>query len=241
MKPYIGQDGGIILINKPVGWTSFQLVKKIKNLLEKNFRLSGLPKTSFKVGHTGTLDPLAEGLMIVCYGNQTKNISHFLQMDKVYEGIMVLGKTTPSYDLETPPDKVFPTEHITEDIIRNVAASFVGEQFQEPPLFSAIKIEGKRAYELARKGEEKKLMARPVFIHAFEIQKILMPEVYFRIHCSKGTYIRSIARDFGLALHSGAYIQRLMRINVGPYKLEDAWDLDEADEMIQKNLSVLKI
>jgi tRNA pseudouridine55 synthase len=224
MKPLLNihPEGGLLLIYKPAGWTSFQIVKKIKFYLKRNASFFGIKNKNFKVGHAGTLDPLAEGLMIVCYGNFTKKIQSYTMADKTYEGIFVLGESTPCHDLEIPPDQKFPVEHITPELIRKTAASMTGEQMQTPPLFSAIKLSGKRAYEFARVGEKKELSPRKIHIHSFEILEINMPEVHFRVRCSKGTYIRSLARDFGQALQSGAYLKKLVRTAIGDFDVKNA-------------------
>jgi tRNA pseudouridine55 synthase len=222
----IHPEGGLLLIYKPAGWTSFQLVKKIKFYLKRNASFFGIKNKNIKVGHAGTLDPLAEGLMIICYGNFTKKIQAYTLADKKYEGIFVLGESTPCHDLELPPDQKFSIEHITPELIRKTAASMTGEQMQTPPLFSAVKLSGKRAYEYARSGEKKELVPRKIFIHSIEILEINMPEVHFRIRCSKGTYIRSLARDFGQALQSGAYLKKLVRTSIGDFHMKDALPID---------------
>jgi tRNA pseudouridine55 synthase len=202
----------IILINKPYRWTSFDVVKKIKYALGKKI----------KVGHAGTLDPLATGLLILCTGAMTKKISEIQDAEKEYEGSFFLGATTESYDLEREVNAGFKTEHITEELIRHTATEFIGEQMQIPPAHSAVKVKGKRAYELARKGQEVVIEAKKIEIKEFEITRIEMPLVYFRIVCSKGTYIRSLADDFGRKLNSGAYLSSLIRTRIGSYFLIDA-------------------
>ncbi len=201
----------ILLIDKPLGWTSFQAVKKVKYGLK-----------SKKIGHAGTLDPLATGLLILCTGKMTKQIDGIQAQEKEYTGTIVLGASTPSIDLETEIDVRYPTEHITPDRISEAAKAFTGEITQTPPLYSAVKIDGKRAYDIARKGGEAEIKSRQVHIYAFEITGIQMPEVHVRIACSKGTYIRSLARDFGLYLESGAYLTNLRRTKIGEYRVEDA-------------------
>jgi tRNA pseudouridine55 synthase len=215
--------GEVLLIDKPYTWSSFQAVNKIKHAIKHHpsLMVNGV-KTKPKVGHAGTLDPLATGLLIVCTGKKTKTINELMGMEKEYTGTFFLGATTPCYDLEKPVDKTFPTEHITEEEIRAVAKRFIGPQQQVPPLFSAVMVDGKRAYELARAGTETELKPREIEIKEFEISAIRFPEVDFRIVSSKGTYIRSIARDFGAALNSGAYLAKLCRTRIGDYKIENA-------------------
>jgi tRNA pseudouridine55 synthase len=215
--------GEALLIDKPYGWSSFQAVNKIKYAIKQHPSLlvEGI-KVKPKVGHAGTLDPLATGLLIVCTGKKTKSIHEFMGMEKEYTGTFFLGATTPCYDMEKPVDKHFPIEHITEKDLRETAKSFLGIQQQVPPLFSAVMINGKRAYEMARAGEEAEIKAREVEVREFELTDIQLPQVSFRIVCSKGTYIRSIARDFGLALNSGAYLSALRRTRIGDFRVQDA-------------------
>ena len=204
-------QGEIILIDKPYGWTSFQAVKKVKWLLKAK-----------KVGHAGTLDPLATGLLILCTEKKTKEIESIQSQEKEYTGTITLGATTPSYDMETEPNEFFPIEHITPEIIESSRQQFLGEIDQIPPLFSAIKVDGKRAYKLARQGSDHELKSRKVTIYEFEITRIALPEVDFRIKCSKGTYIRSIAYDFGKTMNSGSYLSALRRTKIGEYSVENA-------------------
>jgi tRNA pseudouridine55 synthase len=201
----------VILVDKPYGWTSFQAVKKVKFGLK-----------SKKIGHAGTLDPLATGLLIMCTGKMTKSIESIQSQEKEYTGTFFLGETTPSFDLETATDQVYPIEHITPKLIEETVLTFLGETDQTPPLFSAIKVEGKRAYDIARKGGDAVLKSRKIVIKEFEITRLELPEIDFRIVCSKGTYIRSIARDFGLKLNSGAYLKALRRTKIGDYLVENA-------------------
>ncbi len=217
------QLGKILLIDKPLTWSSFQAVNKIKYTLKRKYNL---PK-SFKIGHAGTLDPLATGLLIICTGKFTKKIPELQGMIKEYTGTITLGATTPSYDLETEVDETFPTQHITEDLIRETTKQFIGEIDQKPPVFSALKKDGKRLYELARAGEEVEIQSRKITIHEFEITKIDFPKVDFRVVCSKGTYIRSLAYDFGLALNSGAYLSALRRTKIGEFSVENSVRADE--------------
>jgi len=215
LTPY--EEGQILLIDKPYGWTSFQAVNKLKWKIRHLHKLAKL-----KIGHAGTLDPLATGLLIVCTGKFTKRIEEFQAQEKEYTGTFVLGATTPCYDMEKPVDKEFPTDHITEENILETAKTFVGEQMQVPPIFSAVKIAGKRAYDYARQAQDVEIKAKPILIKEFEITRIAMPEVDFRIVCSKGTYIRSIARDFGEKLQSGAYLSALRRTRIGDFLVENS-------------------
>jgi len=210
-------EGQIVLIDKPLTWSSFQAVNKIKYAL-KNY--TGIKK--IKVGHAGTLDPLATGLLIVCTGKFTKRISELQGMEKEYTGTFHIGATTPSYDLETEINATFPTEHINEELIHETVKQFLGEIDQQPPVFSAIKKDGKRLYEHARAGEEVEIAFRKTTIHEFEITRIALPEIDFRVVCSKGTYIRSLAFDFGKAMQSGAHLTALRRTKIGKYSVEDA-------------------
>ncbi len=215
------EKGEVLLFDKPLKWTSFDLVRKVRGLIRIK-----------KVGHAGTLDPLATGLMIICTGKMTKQIDTFQAQIKEYTGTFKLGATTPCYDMEQPEDATFPTEHISEQMIREMVNQFTGVISQLPPPHSAVKIDGKRAYELARKGKEVKMKSREVTIEAFEITGINMPEVSFRIVCSKGTYIRSIAHDFGKVLGSGAYLTSLCRTRIGEFRLENAMQLADFSALV---------
>ena len=210
-------EGQILLIDKPLTWSSFQAVNKLKYILKRKY---DLPK-KFKIGHAGTLDPLATGLLIVCTGKFTKRITEIQGQAKEYTGTFTVGATTPSYDLETEVDATFPTEHITAVLIQETTKQFLGEIDQKPPVFSAIKKDGKRLYEHARAGEEVEIAYRKTTINEFEITRIELPEIDFRVVCSKGTYIRSLAFDFGKALHSGAYLAVLRRTKIGDYCAND--------------------
>lgn len=210
-------EGQILLIDKPLTWSSFQAVNKLKYVLKRKY---DLPK-KFKIGHAGTLDPLATGLLIICTGKFTKKITEIQAQAKEYTGTIVLGATTPSYDLETEVDATFPTEHITESLILETTKHFLGEIDQKPPVFSAIKKDGKRLYEHARAGEEVEITSRKTTIYEFEITRIALPEIDFRVQCSKGTYIRSLAFDFGKALQSGGYLSVLRRTKIGDYSVEN--------------------
>lgn len=221
-------EGKIVLIDKPLEWSSFQAVNKVKWSLKKHL---GLKK--IKVGHAGTLDPLATGLLIICTGKFTKRIMELQGMVKEYTGTFHIGATTPSYDLETAVDQTFPTSHITEELINSTTAQFTGEIDQKPPVFSAIKKDGKRLYEHARKGEEVEIASRKVTIHEFEITRIALPEVDFRVVCSKGTYIRSLAHDFGHALKSGAHLTALRRTKIGDFNVFDAISPQAFEDDIQ--------
>ena len=204
-------EGGIVLIDKPLEWTSFDVVKRLRNRLKYK-----------KIGHAGTLDPLATGLLVVCFGRFTKRIEEIQAMPKVYEATVRFGESTPSYDLETKVDATYPTAHIDEEAIRRVLPDFTGEIQQVPPLFSAVKLDGVRAYEYARKGEHAEIKSRSVQIHALEILHWDAPDLHLRIRCGKGTYIRSLARDLGEALGSGAHLTSLSRTQIGPFVLKDA-------------------
>jgi tRNA pseudouridine55 synthase len=210
-------EGQIILIDKPLTWSSFQAVNKVKYILKRNFEL---PK-KFKIGHAGTLDPLATGLLIICTGKFTKRITKIQAQTKEYTGTITVGATTPSYDLETEVDATFATAHITEELIHETTQQFLGEIDQKPPVFSAIKKDGIRLYEHARAGEAVEIASRKTTIYEFEITRIALPEIDFRVQCSKGTYIRSLAFDFGMALNSGAYLSALRRTKIGDYHVVD--------------------
>ena len=221
-------EGQILLIDKPLNWSSFQAVNKLKYILKRKYEL---PK-KFKIGHAGTLDPLATGLLIVCTGKFTKKITEIQGQAKEYTGTFTVGATTPSYDLETEINETFPTEHITEALIRETTKQFVGEIDQKPPVFSAIKKDGIRLYEHARAGEEVEILSRKITIHEFEITRIVLPEVDFRVKCSKGTYIRSLAYDFGMALNSGGYLSALRRTKIGDYSVENGISPEKFEKII---------
>jgi tRNA pseudouridine55 synthase len=224
------QEGFTMLVDKPYKWTSFDAVNKLRwNIKQK------LGVKKIKVGHAGTLDPLATGLLVICTGKNTKLIESFTADEKSYTGTFLVGKTTPSYDLESEYDAEFPTEHITEELIDSVRASMLGVQQQVPPIFSAKQVDGQRAYDLARAGKTVELKANKVEIIDFQITANRFPEVDFFIKCSKGTYIRSIARDFGVALGSGATMIALRRTASGNFKIEDSRSVDEWIELIKTN------
>ncbi|MGI4865707.1 MAG: tRNA pseudouridine(55) synthase TruB [Janthinobacterium lividum] len=214
------ETGEVLLLDKPLTWTSFDVVRKVKNTLRPR-----------KIGHAGTLDPLATGLLILCTGKKTKEIDQIQAQEKEYEGTFRLGQTTPSFDLETPVDAEQPYEQLTEEEIRAAVATFLGKIEQTPPVFSAVKVDGKRAYELARKGEEAAIKPKTVEIKAFDLTRIALPEIDFRVVCSKGTYIRSLARDLGVALGCGAHLTRLVRTRIGEYKLADAWTVADVQAL----------
>lgn len=211
------QSGQVLLIDKPLTWTSFQAVNKLRWEIRQAFNIKKI-----KVGHAGTLDPLATGLLIICTGKMTKQIDTFQGQDKEYTGTLVLGSTTPSYDLETEIDQTFPTEHISEALIHDTTRQFVGAIEQFPPVFSALKKDGKRLYEYARAGEAVEIKSRTVRISEFEITKIDGQQIDFRVVCSKGTYIRSLAHDFGKALNSGAHLSILRRTKIGDFDVVNA-------------------
>jgi tRNA pseudouridine55 synthase len=216
------EKGQVLLFDKPPYWTSFDLVNKVKKMICGTLDIKKL-----KVGHAGTLDPLASGLMIICTGKATKKIDEFRDLDKEYLAAIHIGESTPSFDLETPVDKVFQTHHITEESVRQVLNRFLGEQLQEPPLFSAKFVKGERAYKLARQGIEKTLDPVKVFFREVELVEYNIPKVKVRVLCSKGTYLRSFARDLGKELGSGGYLSDLQRTAIGPYRVEEAYDLEK--------------
>lgn len=220
IEQYDFQKGEILLFDKELDWTSFDLVRKLRNFL---CRETGIKK--LKVGHAGTLDPKATGLMIVCTGKETKKIDLIQAKEKEYIATIRLGATTPSFDLETQENETFPTAHLSREFVEETLRLFIGELDQVPPLFSAIKVDGKRAYEHARKGSDMVLQAKKISIYELELVDYKEKEIILRVVCSKGTYIRSLARDLGVALNSGAYLVGLRRTRIGDLKLDDAWDL----------------
>lgn len=217
------EDGRVLLINKPLRWTSFDAVRKIRNLIKIK-----------KVGHAGTLDPLATGLLIICTGKFTKKINEYMAQEKEYTGTFTLGATTPTYDLESEPENFKPFEDVSIDTIKKTTSEFMGEILQVPPAHSAIKVEGKRVYKLARQGKEVKLEPRKITIKEFEISVVALPVVHFRIVCTTGTYIRSIANDFGKALGCGAYLSSLCRTRIGEYLLKNAMTVEDLEEEIKR-------
>ena len=222
------KNGQVLLIDKPLNWTSFQVVNKLRWEIKQRFNIKNI-----KVGHAGTLDPLATGLLIICTGKQTKEIDIYQGQIKEYTGTITLGATTPSYDLETEIDKTFSIEHISEGLLKETTKQFIGEIQQKPPIFSAIKKEGKRLYELARKGETTESKARTVTVSEFEITNINLPKVDFKVICSKGTYIRSLAFDFGIALNSGAHLSALRRTKIGEFSVDKGLSVEEFIENLK--------
>ena len=218
----IFEDGQVLLINKPLHWTSFDAVRKIRKLVQTK-----------KVGHAGTLDPLATGLLIICTGKFTKKINEFMSQEKEYTGTITLGATTPTYDLESAPENFKSYENISNEMILHAAKHFIGEIMQVPPAHSAIKVEGKRVYELARSGIAVKLEPRKLFIKEFTITQVELPQVHFKVVCSTGTYIRSLAFDFGEFLGCGAYLSNLCRTRIGQYKLDDAFTIEAFEQKIK--------
>lgn len=222
-------NGQLLLIDKPLEWTSFQVVNKLRWEIRQRFNIKKI-----KVGHAGTLDPLATGLLIICTGKMTKQINDYQAQEKEYTGTFTLGSTTPSFDLETEIDATYPTEHITPELITKTTQPFIGEIEQFPPVFSAIKKDGKRLYEFARKGEDVIIKPRKITISEFEITAVNNLEVDFRVVCSKGTYIRSLANDFGKALQSGAHLSALRRTRIGSQHIENAQLIDDFIKDLQK-------
>ena len=217
------EEGQVLLINKPLHWTSFDAVRKIRNLIRIK-----------KVGHAGTLDPLATGLLIVCTGKFTKRINEFMAQEKEYTGTFTLGATTPTYDLESVPENPKSYDTLTEAAIKEVTRKFTGEIMQVPPAHSAIKVDGKRVYELARQGKEVKLEPRKLFIKEFEIVNVDLPVIHFRVVCSTGTYIRSLANDFGAALGCGGYLSSLCRTRIGEFDITNAMSMMEFEEKVKQ-------
>ena len=214
------QNGEIILIDKELNWTSFDVVSKLRNSIKKKLDLKKI-----KVGHAGTLDPLATGLLIICTGRMTKRIDEFSCLNKTYTGKITIGSTTPSYDLETKPNVYYPTDHINDELILNTAKKFTGKILQKPPIFSAVKKDGVRLYKLARRGVDVKVEKREITIHDFTITSINFPEIEFSVCCSKGTYIRSLANDYGKELGSGAHLSELRRTSIGEYSVDKSHKL----------------
>lgn len=215
-------NGATILVDKPQDWTSFDVVNKIRGSLRKKYQVKKI-----KVGHSGTLDPMATGLLVICTGPHTRRLAELTDYDKDYEGTLKLGASTPSYDAETPVDSTWPTDHITPEALEATRKLFLGAIEQVPPVFSAIKVDGQPLYKKARKGEKVEIAPRPVTIFDFQLTGTQIPEIDFFVTCSKGTYIRSLAHDFGQALNSGAHLTRLRRTRIGPFHLENAWRLED--------------
>ena len=221
-------QGEVLYVAKPLNWTSFNLVNKLRWKLQKSLKIKKL-----KVGHAGTLDPLATGVMILCTGKSTKLIESFQYQTKEYIATLELGATTPSFDLELPIDRTFPTEHITMEMVEEIVPRFVGEIWQVPPAYSAVKVAGKRAYDYARDGQEVELKPKLLVIDEIEIIDFTLPVLKIRVVCSKGTYIRALARDIGLSLRSGAHLIALERTRIGEIKLEDCWQIEELIEYLE--------
>tara|TARA_B100000287_G_scaffold387070_1_gene395371 strand:- start:550 stop:1254 length:705 start_codon:yes stop_codon:yes gene_type:complete len=216
------EEGEVFLIDKPLNYTSFQVVKKLRNILKNKFNLNKL-----KVGHAGTLDPLASGLLIICTGRMTKQISDFQNLDKEYVGTMSIGSTTPSYDLETKIDRTFSTDHINENLLNKIKDNFIGTIDQVPPIFSAVKKNGKRLYKYAREGKKIDIKSKKVTINKFDLKHIYIPKIDFEVNCSKGTYIRSLINDFGRDLNSGAHLVSLRRTKIGSFSINNSITIDE--------------
>lgn len=225
--PFNFKDGALLLVNKPLDWTSFDVVNKLRFAIRRLY-----DKKKFKVGHAGTLDPKATGLLVICTGKWTKRLEELQGLPKTYTGSIKLGATTPSFDAETEVDQVFPTAHITKEKLQVGLESLTGDLKQVPPMFSAIKVDGQPLYKKARKGQMIEIKPRPVHISRFEATNVDLPDLDFAVDCSKGTYIRSLAYDLGKALDSGAYLTALCRTAIGPYQLEDAWEVDALVEHI---------
>ena len=222
-------EGGVFLVDKPLGWTSFAVVNKLRHRLTRLYK-----NKKYKVGHAGTLDPLATGLLIICFGKMTKQIDSFMGLPKAYTGIIKLGETTPSYDAETEVNERFPIEHITPSVLEAARQQFLGQIDQIPPIFSAIKKDGKKLYESARAGETVDIQTRRITIHQFDIQQITKSEISFYVRCSKGTYIRSLAFDFGKACGSGGYLTKLCRTEIGEFHNDAAWQLEDLVTELEK-------
>jgi tRNA pseudouridine55 synthase len=223
------EEGQVLLFDKPLYWTSFDLVNKVRGMIRGIMKIKKI-----KVGHAGTLDPLATGLMIICTGKFTKKIEEYSNLDKEYIATIHLGETTPSFDLETEVDNKYPIDHITLELVQRTLEGFLGEQLQVPPMYSAKFIDGKRAYEYARKGVDMNLVPVKVFFRKIELIDFSLPEVKIRLTCSKGTYIRSFARDFGKMIGSGAYLSALQRSSIGSYVLEGSWDIEKFRLFLQQ-------
>lgn len=220
--------GKVLLIDKPLGWTSFQVVNKVRWLIKQKYRIKKI-----KVGHAGTLDPLATGLLIICAGKETKNIQTYMGLEKVYTGEMMLGATTPSYDLETEIDERYPIDHLAEELLKQTTEQFTGKIQQKPPVFSALKKDGKRLYEHAREGTEVDIPSREVMISEFHLTQVNIPKVQFYVRCAKGTYIRSLAHDFGKAVESGAHLTSLRREAIGDYHVARAQTIEDFEEYLR--------
>ena len=229
MEKYNFLEGAMLLVNKPLDWTSFDVVNKIRYALVKKLKIKKI-----KVGHAGTLDPKATGLLIICTGKFTKKLAGFQELGKTYTGTLKLGATTPSYDTETEEDTFFPTDHLDDLLLDKTREQFIGEIEQYPPVFSAIKVKGRPMYKLAREGKKVDPKPRTVRIYEFEFNRIALPEIDFVVSCSKGTYIRSLAYDFGKIAGSGAYLTKLCRVQIGTHQLSNAWELPDLIQHIQE-------
>lgn len=229
-NPFV--EGAFVVVDKPLTWTSFDIVNKFRYLLCKRLGIKKL-----KVGHAGTLDPLATGVVVLCTGRYTKRIDEVQTKEKVYTARIRLGATTPTYDKESDVDATFPTEHITRDEVERVLETFVGESDQVPPIFSAVKVDGDRAYKLARRGEDVELTAKRIHIYSIELLDYRLPDIEVRVTCGKGTYIRSLARDIGQALGSGGYLTALRRERVGGFTVEGAIKVEEFGDFIEQRLA----
>ncbi len=227
-KEFQFKEGEVLQINKPLHWTSFQVVNKLRWLIKRKLKVKKI-----KVGHAGTLDPLASGLMILCTGKKTKEIHQYQSAHKEYIATIKLGATTPSYDGESAENRFYSTQHINADLITQTLQSFLGDLQQFPPIFSAIKVDGKKLYESARKGKEVEIKPRTISIQDIELLSIEMPYVSFRVACSKGTYIRSLAYDLGKAMHSGAWLTKLQRTKIGAYELKNALDIQDFELLMK--------
>ena len=227
-------EGEILYFNKPLRWTSFDLVNKFRYKLSRKLKVKKI-----KVGHAGTLDPLATGVMIICTGRATKRIEDFQYQTKEYVATLKLGETTPSFDLEKEVDAVYPTEHISRSMVEEVLTSFVGKIQQVPPVFSACKVDGKRAYDLARKGEEVELKAKTLVIDEIELLNCELPVIKIRVVCSKGTYIRALARDIGVALNSGAHLIALERTRIGDITLDQCMNPEDIDAFLDNEVKII--
>ena len=226
------QKGIVLLVDKPIGWTSFDVVNKIRFKIKH-----GLGIKKIKVGHAGTLDPNASGLLIVCTGKLTKEIDTLQAKEKIYSGIIRMGATTPTYDIESDIDEIFPVDHITDEALEVARAGFLGSLLQIPPVYSAIKIDGQKSYDLARRGKDVEMKARPVTIYSFDLISKELPEINFIVRCSKGTYIRSLAYDFGKALQSGAFLSSLRREAIGDFSVNNAFSMEEMVNFLEKATS----
>lgn len=227
------EEGELLLIDKPLDWTSFDAVNFVRSFLKRTLNIKKL-----KVGHAGTLDPLATGLLLICTGKMTKKIQTLQDMDKVYTGTMLLGYSTPSYDMETEPDASFPTDNISAEELENARLSFLGEIEQVPPVFSAVKIDGKRAFLYARKNQDVTITSRKITIFDFQINSLNFPEIDFKVHCSKGTYIRSLIHDYGKSMQNGACLTKLRRTAIGSYSVENAMTIEQFREAVIHEFSL---